>query len=435
MKDNVFQGITIQDGVAAISGVSVETLAQECGTPLYIYDEPALVAQMKAYTQSFQSADFQTRIVYATKAFNCKAMLRLCEANGLYCDSVSLGEIYTAKKAGINMERIYFHGNNKTRNELEKAFEYGVGTIICDSIEEAKRVCEVAKEYPFTTMRTLLRVNPQVDAHTHKYIQTATPDSKFGMPIVKVEDIDNAAKMLSETFNIVFAGFHAHIGSQLFETDPFLKEINELTTFIEAFEARTNLKVNELDLGGGFGVWYTEADTPLPVQQVCQTLIQACQEAFKAHNLQIEIVSIEPGRSMVAEAGYLLYTVTLIKQSLKDKFLFVDGGMSDLIRPALYEAKYSADLAQKMDQPKSEVVTVAGKCCESGDIVIRDIALPVAEENDLLLIYSAGAYGYSMASNYNKLPMPGVVFVDNGKWRWVIRPQSLDDLIAREENE
>ncbi|MDE5757677.1 MAG: diaminopimelate decarboxylase, partial [Allobaculum sp.] len=308
MKENVFQGLTIQDGVAAISGVSVETLAKECGTPLYIYDEPALVAQMKAYTESFQSPDFQTRIVYATKAFNCKAMLRLCQANGLYCDSVSLGEIYTAKKADFDMSRIYFHGNNKTPLELEKAFEFGVGTIICDSLEEARRVCEVAKDYPFTTMRTLLRVNPQVDAHTHKYIQTATPDSKFGMPIVKVEDIDMAARLLNEVSNIDFAGFHAHIGSQLFETDPFLKEIDELTTFIEAFEARTQIKVKELDLGGGFGVWYTEEDTPKSVETVCQTLIEACQEAFKKHNLQIEIVSIEPGRSMVAEAGYLLYT-------------------------------------------------------------------------------------------------------------------------------
>lgn len=433
MKENVFQSITIQDGVAFIDGVSVETLAQECGTPLYIYDEPALVAQMQAYTTNFQSDQFATHIVYATKAFNCKAMLRLCEENGLYCDAVSLGEIYTAKMAGVDMSKIYFHGNNKSKEELEKSFEYGVGTIICDSIEEVTRLCQIAKNYPNTTIRTLLRLNPQVDAHTHKYIQTATPDSKFGMPIAKVEDIDKAAKMLDETSNLIFAGFHAHIGSQLFETDSFLKEIDELTQFISTFEPRTGLKVSELDLGGGFGVWYTEEDTPLPVQTVCQTLIDACQQAFMNQNLNIEIVSIEPGRSIVAEAGYLLYTITLIKQSLKDKFLFVNGGMSDLIRPALYEAKYSADLAQKMDQEKVELVTIGGKCCESGDIVIRNIMLPTANEEDLLLIYSAGAYGYSMASNYNKLPMPGVVFVKDGQWKWVVRPQSLEDLISRED--
>lgn len=433
MKENVFQPITIQDGVAFIDGVSVEALAQECGTPLYIYDEPALVAQMQAYTTNFQSKQFDTRVVYATKAFNCKAMLRLCEENGLYCDAVSLGEIYTAKMAGVDMSKIYFHGNNKSKEELQKSFEYGVGTIICDSIEEATRLCEIAKSYPNTSIRTLLRLNPQVDAHTHKYIQTATPDSKFGMPIAKIDDIDKAAKMLNETPNLVFAGFHAHIGSQLFETDSFLKEIDELTQFIASFEPRTHLKISELDLGGGFGVWYSEEDTPLPVQTVCQTLIEACQEAFRNQNLNIEIVSIEPGRSIVAEAGYLLYTITLIKQSLKDKFLFVNGGMSDLIRPALYEAKYSADLAQKMDQEKVELVTIGGKCCESGDIVIRDIMLPVASEEDLLLIYSAGAYGYSMASNYNKLPMPGVVFVKNGQWKWVVRPQSLEDLISRED--
>lgn len=432
MKEDTRRGITIQDGTAAISGVNVRTLADECGTPLYIYDENQLVHQMKEYTKHFTSPDFAGRIVYATKAFNCKAMLRLCHEHGLYCDAVSLGEIYTAKVAGIPMETVYFHGNNKSKEELRKSFEYGVGTIICDSIEEVRRLTTIAKDYPQTSIRTLLRVNPEVDTHTHKYIQTAAPDSKFGMPIRKENDIFEAARLLDATPNLEFAGIHAHIGSQLFETKPFLQEIDELTDFIVRFQKETGIAVQELDLGGGFGVWYSEADQPIPVKEFCRTIVEACQEAFQAKNLSISLVSIEPGRSIVAEAGYLLYTVTLIKQALKDKFLFVDGGMSDLIRPALYEAVYSADLAEKMDVEEREVVTVGGKCCESGDIVIRNIELPAAEEGDLLLIYSAGAYGYSMAGNYNKLPMPGVVFVKDGSWRWVIKPQSLDDMLSRE---
>lgn len=432
MKKDVIDAIQVQDGTAYLDGVSLEALANECGTPLYVFDQAHLKRQMQAYTENFKSEGFEGRIVYASKAFSCKAMLKLCETNGLYIDSVSLGELVTAKKAGVDLSKIYFHGNNKTPIELDYAFENGVGTIIADSMEEVDHLVRTASRYPDANVRILIRVNPEVAANTHAYIQTAAPDSKFGVSIHRVEEIDQAIEQILATPNLHFAGFHGHIGSQLCETESFEKEIQELCAFARAWEKRTGHTVEEIDLGGGFGVWYTDADTPLPVDQMCQTLKSACLKEFEKTGLNPKIVTIEPGRSIVAEAGYLLYRITMVKQGVKDTFLFVDGGMSDLIRPALYEAKYSADLVNKMNARKDKVYTLAGKCCESGDIVIRDALLPQAQEGDLAIIYSAGAYGYSMASNYNKLPMPGVVFVENGQWRWVVRPQSLEEMLGRE---
>lgn len=423
---------TQTDGVLTIGGVSVEELAQKVGTPLYIYDEKQLKETMQEYVTSFSSPSFTGRVVYATKAFNCKAMLKLCQQEGLWIDSVSLGEIYTARAAGFPMDHVYFHGNNKSRLEMEKSFEYGVGTLIVDSLEESINLVKVAARYPQQNLRVLIRINPDIEAATHHYIQTAAPDSKFGIPKEWLEVIDQTVANLMAAPNLEFCGFHAHIGSQLLDLAPFEQEIEEMAQFIAAFEGRTGVRVKELDLGGGFGVWYTENDHPQPVKEVCRTLVDHCQKIFALHDLQLEVVTIEPGRSICAEAGYLLYTVTLIKQNLNNKFLFVDGGMSDNIRPALYEAKYTLDLAQKLTAPKEDLVTVAGKCCESGDVIIRDILLPEAREGDLLVVYSAGAYGCAMASNYNKLPLPGVVFVEDGRWRIVVRPQSLEEMIERE---
>lgn len=432
MKENVFGSLIMQDGDAAISGVSVRALADQYGTPLYIYDENTLTSTMDAYMDEFRSDEFETRVVYATKAFNCKAMLKLCDAHGLYCDAVSLGEIYTAKRAGIDLSKIYFHGNNKTAFELNRAFEYGVGTIIVDSKEEAEKLVFVAKDHPETSMRTLIRVNPLIEAHTHKHIQTAAPDSKFGIPIMMKDRLLETIAILQSADNIHFAGLHCHIGSQLFELEPYIKAVEELADLALDLESSLSSSIEEIDLGGGFGVWYTDADTPNPIALTCKTILDACNTVFKEKGITPKIVTIEPGRSIVAEAGYLLYTVTMIKQSLKDKFYFVDGGMSDLIRPALYQAEYTADLIGDSANEEKELVTIGGKCCESGDIVIRDIMLPPAKEGDLLLIYSAGAYGYAMASNYNKQPLPGVVFVKDGQTRLVIRPQTLDEMIERE---
>lgn len=432
MKETVYAPLAFTDGDLSISGVSLQTLAQECPTPLYIYDENQLVAGMKAYTENFISPAFEGRIVYATKAFNAKAMLKLCEQNGLYCDAVSLGEIYTAKMAGVDMKTVYFHGNNKTAAELRKAFEYGVGTIIVDSKEEAMKLAGIAAEYPDVSIRTLIRVNPIIEAHTHKHIQTAAPDSKFGIPITMKERLYETIDLLEQADNLSFCGVHAHIGSQIFETEPFLRELEELAELYKELHEKYGSTLEEIDLGGGFGVWYTDADTPRSTADICSTIVSAAAKVFEKEGIAPRILTIEPGRSIVAEAGYLLYRITMVKESLKDKFLFVDGGMSDLIRPALYEAKYTAELVGKPKEGELEKVTIAGKCCESGDIVIRDAMMPKAQEGDLLLICSAGAYGYSMASNYNKQPIPGVVFVKDGSWRYVIKPQSLEDMISRE---
>lgn len=432
MKEDVFARIESADGDVTISGVSAASLAKECGTPLYIFDETGLEQTMQAYVNDFKSDEFETRVVFASKAFSNKAVLKLCAENGLYIDSVSLGEIYTAKSAGIDLSTIYFHGNNKTKKELRAALEWGVGTLILDGLEEAQTLVSIASEYPERNMRVLLRINPIVEAATHHHIQTAAPDSKFGIPITMEERIVETIRTVQQAENLHFAGLHAHIGSQIFELEPYAKEIEEFAEFMVVLNDRYGIAIEEIDLGGGFGVWYSEADTPNPIAKTCAFLIDACQKTFTRCGFMPERVTIEPGRSIVAESGYLLYTITRIKQGLKNRFYLVDGGMSDLIRPALYDARYTASVVGAPEDAPTSLVTVAGKCCESGDIVIRDIELPEAKEDDLLLIYTAGAYGISMASNYNKQPFPGVVFVKDGNWRYVLKPQSLEEMIAHE---
>ncbi|WP_416327717.1 diaminopimelate decarboxylase [[Eubacterium] hominis] len=415
--------------VLEISGVSVEQLAATCKTPLYVYDENKIRQQLSMYHELFRSNDFETEVLYASKAFSCKAMVELVKAYGLSLDVVSGGELYTAKQVGFPMERVYFHGNNKSYEELEMAVHYGVGTIIVDNDMECEALVQIMKNVG-TSIKTMIRVNPGVEAHTHKYIMTAYVDSKFGISILRKKEIADMILTLTSIPNITFEGFHSHIGSQIFDKEAYVAEITKLCEFMEDMQKEYNILCNALNLGGGFAAYYTSDDQPIPLHEVCKTILDTCRIQKDTHNLTFHRVLIEPGRSIVAEAGSTLYRIGYQKVTENKKYLFVDGGMSDNIRPALYQADYACDIANRMNEEKTEKVTVAGKCCESGDILVEDVMLPAAKQNDLLILYTTGAYGYSMASNYNKLGKPAVVFVKDGVVREVIKRESYQDMCA-----
>ena len=416
-----------------IAGADASALAAEFGTPVYVYDQSALENRMREYTQAFQSPDFDCHVAYASKAFCCIAMMQLVQQEGLWADVVSGGELYTAIRAGFDMSHILFHGNSKTDAELEMALEAGAGTIVVDNKSEAGRLAFLSQSYPGSHTRVLLRINPGVEAHTHEYIVTADVDSKFGISVTRPEEILETARILDACPTLDFQGFHSHIGSQIFEPEAFAAEIDKVCSFSRTFQDESGIRIRCLDLGGGFPARYTSEDDCPRVKTVCSRILEAMKAAQKKYGLSVQELIIEPGRSIAAEAGYTLYKVGGVKDTDHRRYVFVDGGMNDNIRPALYQAQYEADLADKLGQPKDETVTIAGKCCESGDIIARNIPLQHAETGDILAVYTTGAYGQSMASNYNKLPVPGTLFVKNSEGRWVIRPQSHEDLLRNEE--
>lgn len=424
----------MKEKVLNIAGVSVEQLAAACGTPLYIYDENKITEKLSRFHELFQSDEFETEVLYASKAFSCKAMVSLVATYGLSLDVVSGGELYTAMQANFPMDRIYFHGNNKSFDELQMALEAGVGTIVVDNAMECEMLIKAVKRSG-KSVRTMLRVNPGVEAHTHKYIVTAHLDSKFGTSITRHQEIADMITTLTSVPEISFLGFHSHIGSQIFDKQAYVAEIEKLMEFVKMMETTYQLKIEALNLGGGFAATYTDADAPIPLQDVCKVILDTCKKEKAKQQLSIKKIMIEPGRSIVAEAGSTLYRVGYQKTTENKKYIFVDGGMSDNIRPALYQADYNCDIANRMDEEKVETVTVAGKCCESGDILIENASVPVVSQNDLLILYTTGAYGYSMASNYNKLNRPAVVFVKDGNVRIVIKRETFADMNQLECNE
>lgn len=405
--------------------MNYENFKKKYGTPLYIYDVNKMKDIIASYKSEFKSKHFATEIIYASKALNIKEMLRLVLKEGLALDVVSLGELYTAYSIQFPMERVYFHGNNKTEEELRFALEHKVGSIVVDNLCELVKLKALAEEYQ-SPVSIYIRLNVGVEAHTHKYIVTSHIDSKFGVLFQSVE-YEKMLEDIESSSYIRLKGLHCHIGSQIFELQPYDAVIEKIGGILESFSYP--LSVN---LGGGFGAYYTEADHVIPYEKVAKHLILKMEEELEKRNLQILKLSIEPGRSIVGEAGRTLYTIGGIKQTPNRLYYFVDGGMTDNIRPALYQATYAADIVGKEKEMKNKLVTIAGKCCESGDILVENVLLPMALEGDLLLTYSTGAYGYSMSSNYNKATTPAVVFVEDGKDKLVVRRQSLEELIERE---
>ncbi len=415
-----------------IGGVPISQLAQQYGTPLYVYDEQYLRDMLGTYQREFRSAEFETGVLYASKAFSCKAIIRLIEEYGFCLDVVSDGELVTAMQAGYDCKNIFFHGNNKTMNELNLAKQAGVGTIVVDNRMEAELIRTVYADAA-EPVHTLLRVNPGIEAHTHQYIVTAHVDSKFGISFLNEEELIETIRILQSGNNVIFDGIHAHIGSQIFDGQAFAEEIRKLFAFAAHLKEDYDITIHTIDIGGGFAVRYTDADSPIPIGEVCRMILNTASEENRKLNGQIKRLLIEPGRSIVAEAGYTIYTVGGIKKTPNKTYLFVDGGMSDNIRPALYQAEYDAFLAGKENEPAETEYTVAGKCCESGDILIQKIRLPKAEPGDLLVMKTTGAYGYSMASHYNKLLLPAVVFAKAGTSRTVIRRETYEHMLSLEE--
>lgn len=408
-----------------ISNVDVKDLKAKYNTPLYIYDEAHLINNIDLYMNNFKSSQFETEVIYASKAFCVKEMLRLLKNKGMSLDVVSFGELATAKSVDFPMNKIYFHGNNKTITELEYALENNVGTIVVDNLMELELLNELSKKHN-KIANILIRLNVGVEAHTHKFIVTAHVDSKFGV-LYNSDDYKKMLELINNSSNINFKGFHSHIGSQIFDLNAFTAALEKLLVICKEFR-----KPLTLNIGGGFGVKYTEEDKPISFDVVSKTLISTCEDTLNKMNVKLEKLCIEPGRSIVAEAGYTLYTIGFTKKTPNKQYYFIDGGMTDNIRPALYQAKYACDIVGKENELKNQIVTIAGKCCESGDLIIEDVALPKASSGDLLITYTTGAYGYSMSSNYNKALTPAVVFVNNGESRIVCKRQTIEELIERE---
>ncbi|MFC5773469.1 diaminopimelate decarboxylase [Ectobacillus antri] len=420
-----------EKGHLEIGGCDTTELAKAYGTPLYIYDEALIRQKCRAYHEAFRQSGFSYQVAYASKAFLCMEMCRLVAEENMSLDVVSGGELYTALQAGFPAERIHFHGNNKTEAELVMALEAGIGCFVVDNFFELEVLHDLAKERALT-VNILLRVTPGVEAHTHEYITTGQDDSKFGFGISSNQALQ-AMKMaiLKPHYHVI--GIHSHIGSQIFETEGFVRAIEVLSAFLNIVREETGHTMQVLNLGGGFGIRYTEGDTPLPVASYIQEVTDAVREQCTAYNYPLPEIWIEPGRSIVGDAGTTLYTVGSIKEvpGIR-KYVAVDGGMTDNIRPALYNASYEAMLANRANEAPTETVSIAGKCCESGDMLIWDIQLPTVASWDLLAVSCTGAYGYSMANNYNRITRPGVVFVKDGSAQVVVERESFADLIKND---
>lgn len=409
-----------------IGGVSSQSLADQYGTPLYVYDENKIRQQAADATANFVSEQFDTEVVYASKAFSCAALFRLLAQAGLGFDVVSGGELYCAMRIGANMKKVYFHGNNKSDQEIEMALDVGIGYFVVDNVMECQRLVAIAERKQLPA-KALLRINPGISAHTHEYIMTSTPDSKFGIYIENRQQIEAVIQELSQSKYIKLAGFHSHIGSQIVDAESFEKALGTMIAFLEDMKKEQGLDNMELSIGGGFGIKYVAKDDPVPLGEMCRRLILYAEGCLAKSDVRISKLITEPGRAMVGEAGYTLYTIGDMKESGDKNYIFVDGGMSDNIRHALYDADYTGVLANKYHQPNEKTYCIAGKNCESGDILIAAMRLPKAEPGDLLAVFSTGAYGYSMASNYNRLGRPAVVFAKDGQARLIIRRETYED--------
>ncbi|EHC9925923.1 diaminopimelate decarboxylase [Staphylococcus pseudintermedius] len=413
-----------QNGELTLGGTSLKTLAQSFGTPTIVYDEAQIRQQMRRYHSAFQQNDIGYVLSYASKAFTCLQMVKLAAEEDFELDVVSEGELYTALKAGFDPQRIHFHGNNKTKHEIRYALESGIGYFVVDALDEI----DLIEQYATKPVDVLLRVNPGVEAHTHEFIQTGQEKSKFGLSLKHGLALE-AVEKIRNTNNIVLKGIHFHIGSQIEETTGMIETAKMVLNWLDEHAITIDL----LNLGGGFSAQYVEGDQSFDIEAGITEIVQAIKAECQQLKYPIPTLSIEPGRSIVAEAGVTLYEVGTIKDIPGvNKYVSIDGGMSDHIRTALYDAKYQALLINRNETP-DETVTIAGKLCESGDIIIHEAKLPSSvKRGDYLAILATGAYHYSMASNYNQMQKPSVFFVKDGKAREVVKRQSLRQLIIND---
>jgi diaminopimelate decarboxylase len=410
-------------GHLEVGGCDVVDLAERFGTPAYIYAEDDMRARARAYVEAFAARTDDFEVVYASKALPITAAYRLMAEEGLSVDVASGGELFLALKAGVSAERIFMHGNNKTARELEQAFEAGIGYLVLDSLREIELAEELLAR-AHQRQRVMIRVTPGIMPSTHSYIQTGQIDSKFGFGL---EDglAAEAVRRAQASDRLDLVGLHAHIGSQIFELEPYAKTIRMLAEFVRA----TGIECRMLNVGGGLGIAYTAEDEPASIEDYVDVKVRGIQQTFDP----VPRILVEPGRSLVGNAGLTAYRVGTVKEIPGVRtYVSVDGGMSDNLRPMLYGARYDAAIANRPDAPANHVATIAGMHCESGDILIRDVALPDPHAGDVLVTPATGGYGYAMANNYNGVPRPPVIFCKDGTARAVVRRETYEDLAARD---
>ncbi len=416
-------------GNLEIGGCDLVKLAEKYGTPLYVLDEATIRKICRDYKDAFKGYP-KVNMMYASKALCSSATSALIASEGFGFDVVSSGEIFTVYKSGANMSKVLFNGNNKSYDELSLAIELGVGRISVDNFFELSLLDEIAKSHK-KVVKILLRITPGIECHTHEYIQTGHLDSKFGFDLTQIDDA--VELIVNDYTNLKLHGLHAHIGSQIFEKSIYGDEIEILVKEIARLDEKFGLKLDEINIGGGLGVKYVEADYPPSTYEVAEIVIKRLYECIEKYKIDAPALFIEPGRSIISTSGVTLYTLGSSKQVPKGKTYFaVDGGMADNARPSMYQAEYDAQIANKSDYELAQTVTVAGRFCESGDILIKNIKLPEIEEGDILCVYNTGAYNYSMASNYNRVQKPAMVLVNNSQSDIIIKRESLEDLIAHD---
>ncbi len=404
-------------------------LAKEYGTPLYVMSEDIIMERLNEIRYSFTEKYQDVQAYYASKAFLTREMARIIKRENMGLDVVSGGELYTAKSVDFPMEKIMFHGNNKTPEEIKTALECKIGRFVCDSIWEIQLIDRLAKEMGVKA-DILLRITPGVDSHTHKYILTGNIDSKFGIPIPHVNE---AVKLSLESEGITLKGLHFHIGSQILENESYIMAVGIMLNLIKKIKDEVGYVAQEFNLGGGFGIKYLDDTEKRKLSYFVDPMMNSIEEFCSNNGIKRPRIFIEPGRWIVGEAGITLYTIGSIKKIPGVRtYAGIDGGFPDNPRPALYQAKYDGIIANKADSPKKERVTIAGKCCESGDILIWDLNVPELQPGDILAVKSTGAYGYSMASNYNRNPKPAVVMLSKGKPRLIVKRQTYEDLLRNE---
>ena len=418
-------------GRLIFGGCDTVELAEKYNTPLYAISEDHIIERCREIHECFLDKYPDTRAVFASKAFQTLEMCRIITREGLGVDVCSGGEMYTAIKAGVPTEQIIFHGNNKTLEEIKMAVDNKIGRVVVDNEHELIELNNYASEKK-VVMPILYRVTPGVDSHTHKFISTGNLDSKFGIPLDKSVRNQYINKAISLS-NVELLGFHFHVGSQLLENTSHLAAVDIVMELIRSVKEELGFETKELNLGGGFGIKYVEQDGVKPLTYFIEPMMEKIYTKCKTYGLEVPQIIIEPGRWIIGEAGITLYTIGSIKEIPGIRtYAAIDGGLTDNPRPALYDAKYDAIVANKANQPVSEVVTIAGKCCESSDILIWDLNVPKLESGDILAVLSTGAYNYSMASNYNRIPRPAAVMIKEGADRLIVRRETYEDLLARE---
>ena len=414
-----------ENGNIEIGGCDLVELANKYNTPLYVFDEATIRSMTQSYKKAFEEYP-NIKMMFAAKAFMTKAICRIMQQEGFGLDLCSGGEIYTAKSSGFDMSKTLFNGNNKSYDELNYALSCGIQTISVDNFFELALLNDIAKSQN-KTINILLRITPGIECHTHEYIQTGHLDSKFGFDLTQ---LDEAIELIRDEYsNINLIGLHAHIGSQIFEKQVYFDEVGVIFKEIKRIKDKYNIYLHTINLGGGLGIKYTENDATISVYEIAETIISSIKEHSKKYEIEEPTVYIEPGRSIVGTAGVTLYTAGSSKQVPNGrKYQAVDGGMSDNARPSLYQAKYTVEIANNPKGIADEKVTIAGKHCESGDILAKDIMLPEIEEGDTICFYTTGAYGYSMSSNYNRVLKAAAVLVNNGKSDIIINRQTYEQL-------